>query len=174
MLPHISRILRKPKDLGTEFKVTADSVQGCLLYLETQKGKMPMRQMKHYDDLGSTAACTLRMVEGTEGIGRDQWPSASNLFFADSWFAGVKLVEKLIEKGHAFIGPVKTNTSGFPGTEISAIMKDWPAGSSIVFDAKDGQGNKLGMKAVGYKYHKKSSIHFIMTSDAGGTKNGST
>jgi hypothetical protein len=93
-------------------------------------------------------------------------------FVADSWFASVKLSESVAELGHAFTGPVKTNTSGFPGKEITTIMECWPAGSSIVFDAEDANGGKLGLKAVGYKYRKKSYNNFIMTSDAGSTTEG--
>jgi hypothetical protein len=84
----------------------------------------------------------------------------------------VKFAERVAELGHEFTGPVKTNTSGFPGKEIGKIMEHWPAGSSIVFDAEDISGRKLGLKAVGYKYRKKSSIQFIMTSDAGSTTDG--
>jgi hypothetical protein len=52
-------------------------------------------------------------------------------------------------------------------------MKDWHSGSSFVFEAKDVNNNSLGLTAVGYKYHKKGSIHFIMTSNAGSTTDGS-
>ena len=37
-LPHLSFILRKPENLGTEFKVVACPVTGIILYLEIQKG----------------------------------------------------------------------------------------------------------------------------------------
>jgi len=43
-LPHLSFIMRKPEDLGTEFKVVACLMTGILLHLEIQKGCDAMRQ----------------------------------------------------------------------------------------------------------------------------------
>jgi Transposase IS4 len=43
-LPHISYIARRPKPLGTEFKVVADRMIGCMLHIEIQKGKETMQQ----------------------------------------------------------------------------------------------------------------------------------
>jgi Transposase IS4 len=170
-LPHLSFIARKPWPFGTEFKVMACAVIGCLLYLEIQKGKYPMREAKYSDEHGCTAACSLRLAEATEKLGQPE-EGGPNLLMGDSWFASVKLAEQILKRGHAFIGPVKTNHSGFPGKEIAEIMKHWPAGSSVVFEAEDANGNKLGLTALGYKYHKKSSVHFIMTSNAGSTDEG--
>jgi Transposase IS4 len=141
-----------------------------MLHLEIQKGKEPMREAQFWKEYGCTTACALRLLQGSEGIG--QKTAMKEKFIADSWFASVKLAERVAELGHEFTGPVKTNTSGFPGKEIGKIMEHWPAGSSIVFDAEDISGRKLGLKAVGYKYRKKSSIQFIMTSDAGSTTDG--
>jgi len=38
-LPHLSFILRKPENLGTEFKVMACPITGIILFLEIQKGR---------------------------------------------------------------------------------------------------------------------------------------
>ena len=61
-LPNITHIPRKPEPLGTEFKCTACAQTGCMLYLELQRGKDAMREAAHCRELGSTAACTLRLA----------------------------------------------------------------------------------------------------------------
>lgn len=173
-LPHLSYIARKPEPFGTEFKNVACTVTGCLLHLEIQKGKFPLREAKHFKEYGCTSACSLRMMEATQHSGQLPENYQKELFLADSWFASVKTAECMMKAGNAFIGPVKTNTGGFPKAEIEAIMTEWPAGSSIVFEAEDEDGNKLGLMAVGYKYRKKSAITFVMTADAGSTTDGIT
>jgi hypothetical protein len=48
---------------GTEFKNIACCTLGCILALEIQRGKEPMRASRHCARLGATAACTLRLME---------------------------------------------------------------------------------------------------------------
>jgi hypothetical protein len=69
-LPHISFIMRKPEPLGTEFKVVACPQTGLFLYLEIQRGKEDMQQMKYHCTLGATMACTIRGVEVTKHCGQ--------------------------------------------------------------------------------------------------------
>lgn len=49
--PHISFIMRKPEDLGTELKVVADTKSNILLYLEIQQGKSAMEGATHAYEL---------------------------------------------------------------------------------------------------------------------------
>jgi hypothetical protein len=105
--------------------------------------------------------------------GQDAADARKNCIYGDSWFAGVKTAELIATKsGHCFVGPVKTNMGGFPKDELQKIMNNWPAGASICFEAEDANGSNLGLTAVGYKYHKKGSIHFVMTNNAGSTTPG--
>ena len=62
-MPHLSYVKRKPKPLGSEMKNVADAQSGCMLFLELQKGKHPMRALPYSKDLGATAAVQLRMIE---------------------------------------------------------------------------------------------------------------
>ena len=68
-LPHLSYIFRKPEPLGTEFKTVVCSVTGALLFIEVQRVKEGMKDSRYQKELGTTAACTKRMMEGTKGIG---------------------------------------------------------------------------------------------------------
>jgi hypothetical protein len=94
-LPYFSSIFRKPWPIGTEFKVMACAVIGCLLYFEIQKGKDPMRNAKHCDDHGGTAACSLRLAEATEKLGQKS-ENGPNFFLGDS--SSVKLTEKILKR----------------------------------------------------------------------------
>ena len=113
-LPHLSYIFRKPEPLGTEFKTVACSVTGELLFIEVQRGKEGMKNSRYKQDIGSTAACTKRMMEETKGIGqKSKKGGPKDCFLFDSWFALKKAAEAAMELGVELIGMVKTNTKGF-------------------------------------------------------------
>lgn len=152
-----------------------------------------MRMLPFYSDHGATAACTLRLILGAAHSGqatriRQQCKVATG----DSWFGSVKVAEasKLSRKaeagetatfdgyvvgatatpnkGHEFIGAVKTNTGWYPKDEIETKMKDWPSGSYLVMESTAPiTGVKL--VAIGYRYNARKTLCFVMTKDAGST-----
>ena len=68
-LPNISYIARKPKPLGTEFKVIADATTGCFVGIEVQRGKDSMLEQKYVKKIkGKTTACAICLVEKTKKI----------------------------------------------------------------------------------------------------------
>ena len=69
-LPHLSYTFRKPEPIVTEFKTVACYVTGALLFIEVQRGKEVIKDNRYQQELGSTAACTKRIMEETKGIGR--------------------------------------------------------------------------------------------------------
>ena len=70
-LSKLSYIVCKPENLGTEFKCSVYPVTGVMLFLEIQRKKDEMKKLRHHEDLGATAACTLRLAEGvTQKKGR--------------------------------------------------------------------------------------------------------
>ena len=81
-LPNISYIVRTPKPLGTEFKCIVDADTCVMLKLEVQEGKFPMREKKHFKELGATAACVRRLA--------DCCPPGSTIV-GDSWFGSIKV-----------------------------------------------------------------------------------
>ena len=64
---------------------------------------------------------------------------------------------------------VKTATKRFPKREIELIMKDWPAGTSIVLQSQFNEKNVL---AIGYKYTSKAVVCFVASVAADLTSNG--
>ena len=60
LLPHLSFIFRKPKPLGTEFKVCADTETGIILYIEIQRGAGGAMKKERFflEGLGATTACS--------------------------------------------------------------------------------------------------------------------
>jgi Transposase IS4 len=106
-LPFLSYLPRKPKGLGTEFKVAACTVTGIICYLELQRGSIPMRLKSFHSDVGATAACSLRLTVGSihcglatkERIGMME-TDQKHLILGDSWFGSVRLAEaiKLLRK----------------------------------------------------------------------------
>ena len=64
-LPHLSMVERKPEDLGTELKVTADTATGMCLYLEIQKGKVAMQDVEFTNEFKATTACCVRQGKAT-------------------------------------------------------------------------------------------------------------
>ncbi|KAL7458010.1 hypothetical protein ACHAWC_009713 [Mediolabrus comicus] len=177
-LPNISYIQRKPEPLGSEFKVVVCPITKIMLFVEIQRGKDAMNSDeygKYSSEIGVTAAFVKRAVEqvahcGTKHPARRESAEDNEreVFHGDSWFASINAAQSCQDMGHDFVGPVKTNTAGFPKEEIEAIMKDWPSGSSIVLEDKE---NKL--VAIGYKYSLRSKIlSFISTWNAGSTGEG--
>ena len=70
-LPNISFVKRKPEPLGTEVKNACDGMSGTMIWIEIQEGKERMK-IKEFQNLGSTAACTLRGVMATKDF--DPYP----------------------------------------------------------------------------------------------------
>ena len=107
-LPHLSYIFRKPEPLITEFKTVACSVTGELIFIEAQIGKEGMKHSKYQQELGSTAACTKRVMEATKGMGQKSIEGGTKYcFLFDSWFDPKKAAEAAMEIGAELIGMLK-------------------------------------------------------------------
>ena len=86
-----------------------------------------MKHIKSQNQLGSTVACTKRMMEATKGIGQKSIKGGTDDYFLfDSWFASKKAEESAMEVGAELIGAAKTNTKGFYKDTIEKLTKDWP------------------------------------------------
>ena len=147
-----------------------------------------MKRKEFFPGLGSTAACTLRLINGSHYSGetpeRKQAEEQSRRyrFAMDSWFGSVKVAEhvKFMHKelqedgtykyflckekgqntsGHEVIGSVKTSISHYPLKKIQKIMKDWPSGAYLVFECTAPETG-VRLVAIGYKYNasQKSSL----------------
>ena len=129
-----------------------------------------MREKRYSKELGATAGCTARLIEGCSYSGdsndrhqaKDQ--KKSLLVYGDSWF-GSKTCSHWLKKnlGHESVLAVKQNHSGLPKAELENLMKDYPSGADIVTKATiDG----VVLFFVGYKYNSRKVLCFLCTENA--------
>ena len=161
-LPNISYIIRKPEPLGTEFKTVCCPMTGVMTYMEIQRGKEGMKNMRLQADLGATASCTIRCAEGCHQGGEGLKDSVKG----DAWFGSVKCAVALAQRGRAFFGQVKSNHGLFPKDYIEEALKEAPGGTHIVLKCTH---QEVDLIALGHRYSSKRILHFIFTSDAGST-----
>ena len=165
-LPHLSSIMRKPEPLGTEFKVCADTVTQVMLYLEIQKGALPMQSEKYACNHKATTACVLRMAEGTArdhntNIDKVDVGIPPQTYLGDSWFSSVETALEMALRGYHYIGVIKTAHSGYPKLFLEEKMKNYPAGSHLVLEITTKE--EVELLAIGYKYNKRKIMMFICT-----------
>ena len=166
-LPNISYIMRKPEDLGTEFKTSVCPVTGVMTYMEIQQGKELMKGTTYFSELGATASCLLRVAEG---VTHKRGTQPEEIVLGDSWFGSVKAAVAQSQAGFECVLQVKQNFALFPKKVIENVLKDAPGGVHIVLRGEHPTG--VNLLAVGYKYNKKSVLHFVCTEHAGTTEDG--
>ena len=86
-LPHVTKIIRKPKGIGAELKALADGDTGCLIAVEIQEGKEQMATKEFTRELGSDTALTLRLCKHYFGSER--------IVIGDSAFSSLKTLMEL-------------------------------------------------------------------------------
>jgi hypothetical protein len=123
-LPHISFIMRKPEDLGTELKVVADTESTLFIGLEIQEGKHPMRAKDYSNEKGATAGCCLHLAEMTAHCGQQENDGLVDKFIGDSWFGSLVCCEELKERGYEGVFVIKTGHSKTPKAEIEKTMEN--------------------------------------------------
>ena len=104
-IPHLTKIIRKPKGVGTEVKCLADGVVGIMLQLEICEGKEAEAQKK-WSHLPAGTAQTLRLS--------DPWHGSGRIVVADSAFSSVTTAIECRKKGLFYSGIVKTASCEFP------------------------------------------------------------
>ena len=74
-----------------------------------------MSKYKHYDSLGATGSCALRLVEGGSHMQVDKsQDNVKEIVLGDSWFGSVKAAVAHAQKGFDCIFQIKQNHSLFP------------------------------------------------------------
>jgi Transposase IS4 len=116
VLPHKTKIIRKPEGVGAEFKSLCDGESGVLLHLELMEGKEAQAAKDRYP---SSIAITLRIVK--------KYFHSGITVHADSAFSSVDCVA-LRSRGLLFMGCVKTASKRFP----KSYLNKW-GNSRVVF-----------------------------------------
>lgn len=179
-LPHLLYIMRKPENLGTEFKTVACSILKVMLALELQQGIDDPNNRKYVTEANGkkAAACTVRLAEQScqrnvpckEGATNED--STDDVHVADSWFGSVTTAlcfRSLLKSPKKCIMNIKTATSGYPKEYLEEKMKNWPGGSHLVLETTI-DGTKLF--AIGYKYSARKVMCFIFNEGAASTEEG--
>jgi hypothetical protein len=109
---------------GTEFKVLACPVTGCMLVLELQHGKAGMSTAQYQDSLGATAACTVWLLEKSIPEDDDRIHTVQG----DAWFGSVRAAAALGVKCHRVVLQVKNDKGLFPKDFIADALEDAPGG----------------------------------------------
>ena len=175
-LPHLTKVDRKPRDIGTEFKTVACVLLGVMLYLEIQRGSKGMGNMLYANEMQQTAACSKRLVHGSTQSWLD---GRSELYLGDAWFGNLNTLRAIAAVDHDGIGTVqhkvifviKTGKRLFPKDALASILKDQPAGTSAVFKTTDPV-IKREILAIGWNYNQSNTLFFLATADAGSTEPG--
>jgi hypothetical protein len=125
-----------------------------------------MKNKPFHCTLGATTACAVCMAQGTC---QSAFDNRVEIVKGDSWFGSVNTVVKIkniCPQEKEAIFSVKTVHKLFPKQFIEETLKEEPEGSSIKLKS-EVEGVKL--IAICYKYHKKHTLHFIMSENAGST-----
>ena len=155
-MPHLSHVPRKPEDLGCELKTVCDGTSGVMMYMETQEGKLRVARKQWHQECGATTSCTLRCFKesGFAEAHRRPEERPQKAGVGDSWFAGLKTAEALQKEfGMRFLGPVKTNTAGFPIEVIRHTLHGTERGAHVVLEERDDEDEPTGSYAVGWNDH---------------------
>jgi hypothetical protein len=103
---HVTKIQRKPKGVGVEFKSCADGGSHVLLQLEIQKSKLANQNKRFAAEYPFHVAVVLRLVAHWFGTGRR--------IIADAAFSSLATCTALLLNGLFYLGIVKTATKGYP------------------------------------------------------------
>jgi hypothetical protein len=147
VLPHKTKIIRKPEGVGAELKSLTDRESGILLHLELMEGKEAQAVKEFSDEYPSSIALTLRIVKAYFNTGRT--------LHADSAFSSVSCACALGQKGIFFLGCVKTASKMYP----KKYLNDWGRGDDVPRGAHKtlkgtvhmGSGEHIPIFAVAWK-----------------------
>jgi len=153
-------------NVGTEFKTAACPVTGVLRQMEIQKGKEGMKSAQFNNTMGATAGCTVRLLLNSIPPGdQDKYGIRG-----DAWFGSVNTANEVAIRGHEGVFQVKQYHNLFPKDFIEDALKDAPGGVHIVL--KGTTRDEVTLVAVGYRYSRKTILHFVMTENSGDTSPG--
>jgi hypothetical protein len=182
-LPHLSFVLRKPENLGTEIKNSVCGKTQIMRYISLCRKKTDKSEPNEFTYITDkkTAQVSLKIMKGCmhnrieqleneEHIDTINSSSTPEVFLGDAWFASVDLAyHSKRQLNVEFIGVIETNSGRYPKQFLENTMKDWPGGSHLVLKTTvDG----IDLFAIGYKYCKSKTLMFIMTDGVGHTEPG--
>jgi hypothetical protein len=153
--------------MGTEFMTADCPVTGMIHHIDIQRRKEGMKQAKFNDKLGATAGCTLRLLLNTIPL---EEQGTKHRVRGDARFGSVRSANEVGICGHECVFQVKQYHSLFPKEFIEETLKEAPGGMHIVLQGTTK--DEVNLVAMGYKYSRKTILHFVLTKNAGETNQG--
>jgi hypothetical protein len=153
--------------IGTEFKTAACPVTGVMCYMEIQRGKEDMKSAKFNSTVGATTGCTLRLLLNTIP---EEDQGIKHGITGDAWFGSVNTANEVGLRGHEGVFQVKQYHALFPKDFIEDALKEAPGGIHIVLNGTTK--DEVNLVAVGYRYSRKTILHFVLSENAGSTGEG--
>jgi hypothetical protein len=136
-------------------------------HMEIQRGKEGMKDAKFNSAMGATAGCTIRLL--LNSIPQDEQDLKHGIR-GDAWFGSVNTANEVGIRGHEGVFQVKQYHNLFPKVFIENALKEAPGGVHIVLEGVTKDEVKL--VAIGYRYSRKTILHFVLTENAGDTSEG--
>jgi hypothetical protein len=152
---------------GTEFKSTACPVRGVMRFMEVQRGKEGMKSQQFNREVGATAGCTLRLLLNTIP---PQMGGVKHGIRGDAWFRSIRTANEVALHGHEAVFQMKQYHASFQKEYIEEALKDAPGGVHILLEGTTE--NEVPLLALGYRYSRKTVLHFVLTKNAGSSKPG--
>ena len=158
--PALTHMKGKPEPVSFMFKTLCCVETGIMIAIELQEGKEVMAGRRYSADGEKyTTAVTLRLI--------DLLPCPGFILSGDSWFASMNTLEKVKDRGHGFMGNVKTAHSRIPIKYLRGLFNaQSPRGATATLHHGDGNDrifvhawNEPGWK--GGKAPKKPAKVFI-------------
>ena len=120
-----------------------------MLHLEIQEGREGMKAKRLNKELGTTAGCTVRLMEAcTKSIG----------IKGDTWFGSITAVSELALRGFEAVMQVKQNHGLYPKKVIEDALKESPGGVHIVLK---GTLHESTILPIGYRYNSKKTLFLL-------------
>jgi hypothetical protein len=88
----------------------------------------------------------------------------------DAWFGSVRTANEVALRGHDGVFQIKQYHASFPKDFIQEALKDAPGGVYILLEGTTQ--DEVQLVALGYRYSRKTVLHFVLTKTAGNSKPG--
>jgi hypothetical protein len=136
-------------------------------HIEIQRGKEGMKLKQLNKEVGAATGCTLRLLLNTIP---PQSATDKHGVHGDAWFGSVRTANEVGIRGHEGVFQVKQYHTCFPKDFIEEALKEAPGGVHIILEGTTQ--DEVTLVTLGYRYSRKTVLHFVLTKNAGSSKPG--
>ncbi len=167
--PHLTFNKDKPAEMGHQAHNGSCGQTKAIGHLDLDRGAEGNKTLPYFKELGATASCCKRLVEGMSQMAAD---ACNELVIADSWFGNMKSLRTLTEpepitgQRRDVIFCIKQGYSLFPKQELKDLLKTAPPGCHAIFRGVD-KLSRQNLWAIGWKFNSNKVMTFLATDRAG-------